>query len=46
MAEWISVKDRLPDRNGLEDDKMEYVLVCESAPYWQGYNVSVCVALG
>lgn len=29
MSEWISVKDRLPSREGLEPDEVEYVLVSE-----------------
>lgn len=41
MSKWISVKDRLPDRDGLTDDETEYVLVCENTE--TGYqNVSVC----
>ena len=42
VDKWISVKDRLPDRKGLESDEIEYVIVCESSPYWQGCNVSIC----
>ena len=26
---WISIKDRLPERIGYDDDMTEYVLVCE-----------------
>ena len=29
MSEWISVEDRLPSREGLEPDEVEYVLVSE-----------------
>lgn len=36
FGEWISVKDRLPDRDGLEDDESEYVLVC--IDYQCSYN--------
>lgn len=32
MAEWISVKDRLPSREGLMEDESEYVLVSLSWP--------------
>ena len=38
---WISIKDRLPERIGLDDDMTEYVLVCETAPSGNKY-VSVC----
>ena len=31
MSEWISVKDRLPSREGLENDETEYVLVSEQS---------------
>ena len=31
MSEWISVKERLPSREGLEKDETEYVLVSEQA---------------
>lgn len=27
--EWISVDDRLPNREGLAEDESEYVLVCQ-----------------
>ena len=41
MAEWISVKDRLPSREGLMDDEKEYVLV--SLRWTDGYQaVSIC----
>ncbi len=44
MSDWISVKDRLPERVGLEDDETEYVLVCESFEYYGGGGkyVSIC----
>ena len=31
MSEWISVEDRLPSREGLEPDEVEYVLVSEQS---------------
>lgn len=31
MSEWISVKDRMPSRKGLEPDESEYVLVSEQS---------------
>ena len=31
MSEWISVKDGLPSREGLEPDEVEYVLVSEQS---------------
>lgn len=40
MSEWISVKDRLPERAGLDDDMTEYVIVCEKSS--TGGYVSVC----
>lgn len=29
IMEWISVDDRLPNREGLAEDESEYVLVCQ-----------------
>ena len=41
MAEWISVKDRLPSREGLMDEENEYVLV--SLRWTDGcQTVSIC----
>ena len=47
MSEWISVEDRLPSREGLEQDEVEYVLVSEQ--YFDaitgeklGSSVSIC----
>lgn len=40
MDQWISVKDRLPSREGLMDDETEYVLVCER--YGRSKNVTIC----
>ena len=31
MSEWISVEDRLPSREGLELDEVEYVLVSDQS---------------
>ena len=31
MSEWISVEERLPSREGLELDEVEYVLVSEQS---------------
>ena len=47
MSEWISVEDRLPSREGLEPDEVEYVLVSEQAfdaitGEKLGSNVSIC----
>lgn len=39
MGKWISVKDRLPAREGLQHDETEYVLVVERTCYgacWVG----------
>lgn len=39
---WISVKDRLPERKGLDDDETEYVLVAVPWGTDNSYNVTVC----
>lgn len=31
MSEWVSVKERMPSREGLEPDESEYVLVSEQS---------------
>ena len=41
MSEWISVKDGLPSREGLEPDEVEYVLVSE-----QYFDAITCEKLG
>lgn len=42
MAEWISVNDRLPSRDGLADDETEYVLVAEFFNITENHYVSIC----
>ena len=47
MSEWISVEDRLPSREGLEPDEVEYVLVSEQSfdaitGEKLGSSVSIC----
>ena len=46
MSEWISVEDRLPSREGLELDEVEYVLVSEQ--YFDaitGEKLGSCVSI-
>ena len=40
--DWISVKDRLPERTGLMHDESEYVLVCEKSDLTGCGYVSMC----
>jgi hypothetical protein len=42
MREWISVKDRMPSREGLQDDESEYVIVAEFFNITENYYVSIC----
>ena len=46
MSEWISVEDRLPSREGLEPDEVEYVLVSEqSFDAITGEKLGSCVSI-
>ena len=46
MSEWISVKERLPSREGLEKDETEYVLVSEqSFNAITGEKLGSCVSI-
>lgn len=39
---WISVKDRLPSREGLRENESVYVLVWEKFTWFSGGEASIC----